>query len=406
MKQELVSKEKLPVNWKVEPLEEVVFFQEGPGVRKYQYTTSGVKLINVGNLHNGNLILERTNTYISKEEAYGKYKHFLIDDGDLLIASSGLLPENFHNKIAFARKEHLPLCMNTSTIRFKTKNPNILNIRYFSYFLKSNLFKKQVSREIVGGIILNFGPSHLKRMKVLVPPLDIQQQIFEKLDAQMVQIEIMKKEALKEKKASEEILKSHLSFLFNELNIKKKDKTFGEITINYDGKRIPVKSADRINKEKIYPYYGASGIIDYIDNYLFDGEFLLIGEDGENLRSRVKPIAFLAKGKFWVNNHAHIIDTKPEILKEYLMSYINLIDLKPWVDGAAQPKLTQTKMNSIPIPLVNLEKQKEIVKAIKQIEEEVEFLQKNILQKQYAISLLTTALLNEVFEGYEISEAK
>ena len=94
------SKAKLP---------DMVWFQEGPGVRKYQYTSSGVKLLNVANLHDGKLDLSNTNRFISKEEAYGRYKHFLVDSGDLIIASSGIKVESFDKKIGFVSKEHLPL---------------------------------------------------------------------------------------------------------------------------------------------------------------------------------------------------------------------------------------------------------------------------------------------------------
>ena len=106
--------------WKIEELPNLVFFQEGPGVRNNQYTDSGVKLLNVANLKGGNIYLDNTDRYISEEEAYGKYSHFLVGEGDLIIASSGIKVEYFDKKMGFAKKEHLPLCMNTSTIRFKT----------------------------------------------------------------------------------------------------------------------------------------------------------------------------------------------------------------------------------------------------------------------------------------------
>ena len=91
----------------------------------------------------------------------------------------------------------------------------------------------------------------------------------------------------------------------------------GELTINHDGKRKPVKESER--KPGSYPYYGASGIVDHVDAYLFDGEYLLIAEDGENLRTRQTPVAFLARGKFWVNNHAHIVRANQEADTRFLM---------------------------------------------------------------------------------------
>lgn len=152
-------------------LSEVVFFQEGPGVRKFQFRNEGVKLLNVGNINKGVLDTSTTKLYISEDEAYGKYKHFLVDEGDLLIASSGIVVDNFHNKIAYVKKEHLPLCLNTSTIRFKTLDENAFSIDYLKFYLKTTHFKNQLRKLITGAAQLNFGPSHLKKITLPVPSL-------------------------------------------------------------------------------------------------------------------------------------------------------------------------------------------------------------------------------------------
>ena len=158
-------------------LNDICFFQEGPGVRKHQYCTKGVKLINVSNLVNGEVDLSNSNRYISQEEAYGRYKHFLIDEGDLIIASSGIKVEYLDKKVAFIKRENLPLCMNTSTIRFKVKNKNELDILYLSYFLKSKNFKNQISKLITGSAQLNFGGSHLKKINLFLPELNVQKKV-------------------------------------------------------------------------------------------------------------------------------------------------------------------------------------------------------------------------------------
>ena len=121
--------------------------------------------------------------------------------------------------------------------------------------------------------------------------------------------------------------------------------------INRDSERIPVSVADRERLAKIYDYYGASGVIDKVDRYLFDKTLLLIGEDGANLLIRSKPIAFLARGKYWVNNHAHVLDGINERYLEYMALFINSISLAPYVTGTAQPKMNQAKMGSILIPI-------------------------------------------------------
>lgn len=163
-------------------LTDVVWFQEGPGVRNTQYTDSGVKLLNVANLVDGKVDLTTSSRYISKEEAYGKYKHFLVDQGDFIIASSGIKVDYFDKKMGFVDKTQLPLCMNTSTIRFKALDSNVLNIRYFMYYLKSFAFKEQLTRQITGSAQLNFGPSHLKKMTMLLPLIEEQEKICKKLD--------------------------------------------------------------------------------------------------------------------------------------------------------------------------------------------------------------------------------
>lgn len=161
---------------------DVVWFQEGPGIRLNQYTSTGVKLLNVSNLINGKIDLSTSDRYISKEEAYGKYKHFLVDENDFIIASSGIKVDYFEKKMGFVPKKDLPLCMNTSTIRFKSLNKTILDIRYFMYFLKSNEFKRQLNKQITGSAQLNFGPSHLKKMFIPLIPLLEQKKIVNILD--------------------------------------------------------------------------------------------------------------------------------------------------------------------------------------------------------------------------------
>lgn len=136
----------------------------------------------------------------------------------------------------------------------------------------------------------------------------------------------------------------------------------GDICENLDSQRKPVTASDRNKGE--YPYYGASGIVDYVDDYIFDGDFLLVSEDGANLRARVTPIAFSVTGKVWVNNHAHILKFANKATQTFIELYLNSINLDNYITGSAQPKLNQASLNSIKIPLPPLPVQKEIVEKI------------------------------------------
>lgn len=141
-------------------------------------------------------------------------------------------------------------------------------------------------------------------------------------------------------------------------------RSFGEITENLDFKRVPLSRKQRENMNRKYDYYGASGVIDQVEDYLFDGRYLLIGEDGANLVTRSKSIAFIAEGQFWVNNHAHVLAAKDNVSLDFLCYYINFIDLIPYVTGSAQPKLTQSRMNTIPVPIPSIEEQERIVSGL------------------------------------------
>jgi type I restriction enzyme S subunit len=160
--------------WVTKKIPEICWFQEGPGVRKHQFTQNGVKLLNGTNIQFGKLELDNTDKYISENEAYGWYSHFLVDDMDILIACSGVSIDKFHEKVTVAQKHNLPLCMNTSTMRFKI-NFKYLNADYFAQFLKSNYFKAQISGKATGSAQLNFGPSHINMIEVPLP--SIQKQI-------------------------------------------------------------------------------------------------------------------------------------------------------------------------------------------------------------------------------------
>jgi type I restriction enzyme S subunit len=155
---------KIPEDWHTQLFKNYCWYQEGPGLRNWQFTSDGIKVINVTNLVEGYLDLDKTERYISLDEFEKMYKHFLIDEDDILVASSG----NSYAKVSVVRKQDLPLVMNTSVIRFKPTKK--LDYKFLLAFLNSKLFKNQIDLMITGGAQPNFGPYHLNKLIINIPP--------------------------------------------------------------------------------------------------------------------------------------------------------------------------------------------------------------------------------------------
>ena len=163
----------------------------------------------------------------------------------------------------------------------------------------------------------------------------------------------------------------------------------GEVAEIFDYQRIPLSTMQRMNRKGAYPYYGASGVIDYIDDFIFDGEFVLISEDGENLRTRKTPIAFKVSGKFWVNNHAHIVKGKQDYFNDLIVYLFENLDLNPYITGAVQPKLNQSTLLNIPLKIPILETtQQKIAEILSSFDDKIDLLHRqNKTLESLAITL-------------------
>ena len=174
----------------------------------------------------------------------------------------------------------------------------------------------------------------------------------------------------------------------------------GTLLINRDGERKPLSSSVRSKQnEKKYDYYGATGVIDKVDSYIFSEKLLLVGEDGANLLSKIKPNAFFAEGKYWVNNHAHILDATDKSLLDYVIVVINSISLDNYITGSAQPKLSQERLNKILLPLPPLSEQRRIVEKIEELLALVDDLETNKTDLQSYIKQAKSKVLEMAVRG-------
>jgi type I restriction enzyme S subunit len=311
------------------------------------------------------------------KEAYGYSGTYKIDRDAVVISSIGANTGAVYYRKAFF----------TPIIRLKVVMPkdNQLSSRFLFHVLSATAIKSKSSS------VPNMNANEIKAIKIPVPPLDVQNRIvnvldnFEKIcsdrniglpaeiEARQKQYEYYRDKLLTFAETGNTILSRAeqsraeqsraeqsraliklLQYVFGYAVV-----TLEDIAENCDSMRKPVTSGKREAGE--YPYYGASGIVDYVKDYIFDGDYLLVSEDGANLLARSTPIAFSISGKNWVNNHAHVLKFDRYETRRFVEFYLNSIDLAPYISGGAQPKLNQKNLNRIEIPLPGQKRQKYIV---------------------------------------------
>lgn len=302
------------------------------------------------------------------------------------------------------------MCEGTTNQQINSAIPKINSLCLYYYLCTENFVQDLLSMASATTIAI-VNKSKMESCAFPLPPLSEQQRIVERIEELLAKLDEAK-ERLQEVADSFAVRKAailHNAFTGEltkqwrrENGVRDEsweEKKLSEITENQDSKRIPLSKSQRDNMNRIYDYYGASGIIDKVDDYIFEGKKLLIGEDGANLVTRSKDIAFIADGKYWVNNHAHILDVKDTVLLMYLCNYVNNMDLIPYVTGSAQPKLTQAKMNNIKIFLPTLPEQHEIVRLIDDLLARESAAQQAAEQALASIDLMKKSILARAFRG-------
>lgn len=392
----------------------VLFFQEGPGVRNTQYTTEGVKLLNVANLVDGKVDLSTSDRYISEDEAYGKYKHFLCDAGDFIIASSGIKVEYIDKKMGFVDESMLPLCMNTSTIRFKVLDDNQLRIRYFMYYLKSQHFKNQLFKQITGSAQLNYGPSHLKKMIMPLINLSKQDEIIACMDKVQSIIEMRQQELVK----LDDLIKARFVEMFGDPANNEKGfikAPMGEyMTVLTDfssnGSYKTLDSGVIMYDEPNYAWMvrttdlesGDMTAIKYIDeeayellakSKIYGGEIIMnkIGSAGKiYLMPQIDIPASLGRNAFMFRYDERI---NVKFLYHLLTSEYGQREIQQYVRGAVTKTITKNDVRAVLIIVTPIELQNEFESFVEQVNKSKVAVQKALDETQ----LLFNSLMQEYF---------
>jgi len=273
-----------------------------------------------------------------------------------------------------------------------------LQREYLRYWLQAGETVQRINATCTGARMPRADMNEVLDFTIPLPPLPEQQRIVALLDEAFAGIATARAHAEQNLRNARALFESQLQAVFSQRGEGREETTIDKISANLDNKRIPITKSDRKSGE--YPYYGASGIVDYVADYIFDGDMLLVSEDGANLLARSTPIAFSVSGKYWVNNHAHILKFENMATQRFVEFYFASIRLDEYITGAAQPKLNQKALNSIPIPIpTSLDAQELIVERIESMQEETQRLESLYQRKLAALDELKQSLLHQAFSG-------
>lgn len=348
-----------------------------------------IPLLRATNIQNGEIIYQDV-LYVDSSLVKLEQK---LRKGDILIAASSGSKEVV-GKSGQANED----CEYTFGAFCKLIRPKQnINADYLRHFFNTDYYSRTILQSINGANINNLRNEHIDDLMIPIPSLEIQSKIAALLNKAQ--------DVIKCRKAQIDLLDQLTQSIFFEMFGDPETnpngweyKKLSEICQNLDSKRVPITSSER--KKGIYPYYGASGIVDYVDDYIFDDNLLLVSEDGANLLSRVTPIAFEVKGKIWVNNHAHVLKFEHLSTQRFIKYVINLQDISHLITGSAQPKLNQKNLNSFMVPYPPLELQNEFYEKVEKIEEQRKVFESSLLE----LENLYHALLQKSFRGELFSE--
>ena len=307
----------------------------GNGMPKTDLTENGVGAIHYGQIytHYG-VWTDSTTSYVSPETAA---RLSTAGPGDIIITNTSENIEDVCKAVAWLGDATIVTGGHATVIKHS------LEPKYLAYWFQSQDFASQKRVLATGTKVIDVSARQLAKVRVPVPPLEIQREIARILD-QFTRLEAELEAELEARRRQYAHYRSELLSFSGEVPM----RALGDLARNLDNRRKPVTKDARTAGD--VPYYGASGVVDYVSDFIFDGDYLLVSEDGANLLARSTPIAFSISGKTWVNNHAHVLEFGTYAERRFVEIYLNSIDLSPYVSGAAQPKLNKANLNRISVP--------------------------------------------------------
>lgn len=354
------------VEWK--PIAKIGELVRGSGLPKTDFTESGVPAIHYGQIYTYyGLFTHTTKSYVS-EETSKKLKK--VNFGDVVITNTSENLEDVGTPLVYLGEEQA-VTGGHATILKPSKG---LLGKYFAYYTQTQAFFKDKRKYAKGIKVIDVSAKDLSKIQIPIPcpenpekSLAIQTEVVRILDCFTELTTELTTKLTTELNARKKQYNYYRDELFKFVDGEVEWEVLEKLAENLDPQRKPITSG--LREAGDIPYYGASGIVDYVKGYIFDSDLLLVSEDGANLLARNSPIAFSISGKTWVNNHAHVLKFETYTERRYVEYYLNSIDLTPYISGAAQPKLNKKNLNSIKIPNPSFEVKKQIVATLDKLDE-------------------------------------
>lgn len=362
------------------------------GLKKNEYLPhSDYRIINGESLTDDGIDWSKAG-YITKER-YDESPEIMLQEGDILVSKDGTI-----GKIGYITSLATPTTVASGIFVIRNLNPELIDTRFIYNFLCSKRFKDFITMRTEGSVIPHLYQKDFVELDFPLPPIDEQKRIVSILDAISSKIDLNKAINNNLFKQAQSLYKANfIDFLpFN--GVMPDDwhiGTVSEIILLHDSKRIPLSSRERANLSKLYPYYGATSVMDYVDRYLFDGVYLLLGEDGTVVDANGFPILQYVQGKFWVNNHAHIITGKNGFTVELLYLLFSMTKVDSIVTGAVQPKISQANLYKVQAVIPSVKEIQEFDTLIQPIFTEI----RNITSENEKLTALRDTLLSKLLSG-------
>ena len=305
-------------------------------------------------------------------------KDYIVNDGDMLIGMDG--------EFNIAHWKGGKAYLNQRVCKLIPTND--IDALYLYYFMPKAL--KAIEDKTPFVTVKHLSAKELNKVVIPMPSLEEQRKIAGSL-RKVDELITLRKEQLAK---LDQLVKSRFVELFGDPISNPmgwKIKRFDSLCENLDPRRKPITASER--EAGIYPYYGASGIVDYVADYLFDEDILLVSEDGANLLMRSTPIAFSVSGKVWVNNHAHVVRFEKMSMQKYIEVFFSMIDISEHITGSAQPKLNQAKLNAMMFPVPDDDRLEAFLSFIEQTDKSKLVIQQSLDK----LELLKKSLMQEYF---------